>query len=77
MILTIFILSGCGYNAMNNTSNIIITDIEQDYPGGSKEIGCYYYVIGATHWGGTANHSYFFDKCGLYTVGDTIKISKK
>lgn len=73
--LFILCLFGCGYNAIDNTSEVIITDIESSYAKNSKS-GCYYYVSGNTihrlYDGG-----YFFDKCGKYTVGDTIVISKK
>lgn len=78
-VFLLLILTSCGYNAIDNTNYVIVTDIESGTNGGPTELhvkGCYYYVKGATYYRRTSG-SYFFDECGKFTVGDTIKIIKR
>lgn len=83
ILLFILCLFGCGYNAIDNNNNPVIYKIQTGIPyrgTGDDNFynGCYYYVHGNT---GARPFSedggYLFDKCGKYTVGDTIIISKK
>lgn len=66
----LLILSGCGYAPMDNTQDIIITDIE------SYADDCIYYARGVIVTR-TNTRAYFYDKCGKFTVGDTVKIVKR
>jgi hypothetical protein len=79
LITTILLLVSCGRPAMDMTREGIITKIESSHnglTGDDSRYGCYYYYNSGT--GGTIkNMGYFFDSCGKFNVGDSIKIVKK
>lgn len=84
LVILAFVLTSCGYNAINNVDKnyTVITDIES---GSTNYIidgqlvqvqGCYYYTNRSTTHR-MRQSGYFFDRCGKFTVGDTIKIVKR
>jgi len=81
IIISIFLvvmLSSCGYETPNNMNVMIITEIgTSDYGKGL----CYYVGKGSTTSGISEvfaeSRFCFYDNCGKFNVGDTIKISKR
>lgn len=71
LLLLLLLLTGCGYRPMDVTTGAVISDVE------SYNDGCLYYSKTTKFHNSSTkyNSSYFFDRCGKFTVGDTIKVS--
>mgnify|MGYP003409239028 CR=1 FL=1 len=71
-IAVIAIFASCGKSPADFSKGAVISDIK------STEDGCIYYTYNHVFDG---NHllskGYFFDSCGKFTVGDTVKIVKQ
>ena len=75
LIVSILLLIGCGRAPIHNnypSKPTIIYSIEKIGPR-----DCMYYVNGSPGMFALYSTGWFIDKCGLYTVGDTVYISKK
>jgi len=74
IIIALVLLTSCGYDTIDFTKNVIVTDIESD--NNNDATGCYYYAKPVKYTRFT-NKGYFYDACGKYTVGDTVQIVKR
>lgn len=74
LILSMFLVS-CGYAPMDNTTAIVIIDIETAI----NNVDCNYYGKGnpAMIISNTANEFKFRDTCGKFQIGDTLNIVKQ
>lgn len=74
LILFVIILQSCiGYNGMDNSESIIITQCEQSSLAGYSQ------YTGYTNWSSSMSldsRFTFRDKTGKFNVGDTIKLTK-
>lgn len=70
-LLTI-LLSSCGRQPADFRKGVIIKDIE------SYDAGCVYFTENTVWYfmGWKLHTAYFYDSCGKYTVGDTLKLIK-
>lgn len=70
--LLTLLISSCGRHPADFTKGVIIKDIE------SYDNGCIYFTDNSIWYGrGFKLHTtYFYDSCGKYTVGDTLKLIK-
>lgn len=66
-------LFGCGHSPANMTKGAVITKIVTD----SNNDGCLYYTRNYA-WDGNLklSEAYFLDRCGKFTVGDTVVVQK-
>lgn len=72
LIVLVLIVSGCGYAAPDNTTGIIVTEIETSVSG-----SCWYYGKGNnTNMLTLVGYFQIKDTCGKFNVGDTIKLVK-
>jgi hypothetical protein len=74
-LLLILFLSSCGYESQDNLKYNIVTET------GTSSIGACYYVCTGSRTGAfsellSETRFQFYDSCGKYTVGDTVKIVK-
>lgn len=71
----LLILCACGRSPADFSEDaVIITDIEKYY-----EEGCMYFTRTTKRYdvNRILQRGYFYDKCGKFTVGDTVKIVKR
>lgn len=71
-------LVSCGYAPIDNTTPIIITDIETAVNGENGK-NCNYYGYGNTYMTFTlvGSNFKFRDTCGKFQIGDTLNIVKQ
>src|SRR6478609_3709278 len=72
LILIVFLLlTSCGYNAADFRNNIVIVEIQQYHYNDPEYKGCWYFTRTIVNTR-IDDRAYFFDKCGKFTVGDTV-----
>lgn len=78
LICILLYFCSCGRPPMENDEKLVIVKILTKQTTSDK-IGCMYYIKGSSSLGMIKfrSESYFFDSCGKFNVGDTIKIVKK
>jgi len=73
-VVLLILLAACGYNPENFEDGAVINAIEKVNYTDAK--GCLYYTKDILHYR-LAGEGYFYDKCGKFTVGDTVYVVKK
>ena len=72
LIIFVIIFQSCiGYNGMDNSEPIIITECKQ------SDLNGYSQYTGYTNWNMSLDDRFTFrDKTGKFNVGDTVKLVK-
>lgn len=76
------LLSSCVNSTIDFNNSVIIKSVkvsEYDNPKNNYENYCYYTVKGtnvANFWELFSNNGGFYDICGKFQIGDTIKLTK-
>lgn len=77
VILSVLILNSCGYETIDTTKTAVITEIEMTskegrccYRGFGNTVSCFSEIFSESMF-------VFYDSCGKFQIGDTLKIVKE
>jgi hypothetical protein len=78
ILFTLILFGGCSdHIALSESESFVVTNFESITPVGKKTSCVYNFSLKARY--GSKSRTYFSitDKCGMYTVGDTLFTRKK